>query len=331
MKNNLSEICKPIQPQLREVDRIIQESIQSRAELIPQISNHLIQGGGKRIRPTLLIASARACGYRGKRILPMGAAVELLHSATLLHDDVVDCSQHRRGRPAAHTVFCNSASILVGDYILAKGISLVVEEKDIEIVKPLAWVIVRLAEGEALQLARRGSIPQESEYLTIITSKTALLFAATCQVGALVARAPKPYVRALQNFGTNFGIAFQLIDDCLDYLPGPGGVGKDWGRDLNEGKVTLPLLQALRRCHTKEKEQVLRLIRVRAEENASPLPAQTILRIRGLIEKYQGFEYTRDRAQVYTDLAKRALQKIRPASRRKLLEDLADAYQAREN
>ncbi|MDD5223014.1 MAG: polyprenyl synthetase family protein [bacterium] len=331
MKKNLSEICKPIQPQLQKIDRIIQEAIQSRAELIPRISNHLIQGGGKRIRPTLLVASARACGYRGKKVLPMGAAVELLHSATLLHDDVVDCSQHRRGRPAAHTVFCNSASILVGDYILAKGISLVVNEKDIEIVKPLAWVIVRLAEGEALQLARRGSIPEESEYLTIITCKTALLFSATCQVGAMVARAPKPYVRALENFGTNFGIAFQLIDDCLDYLPGPGGAGKDWGRDLNEGKVTLPLFQALRRCNTKEKEQVLRLIKIRAQENASPLPAPTILRIRGLIEKYQGFEYTRERAQVYTDLAKRALRKIQPASKRKLLEDLADAYQAREN
>jgi len=310
---------------------MIQESIQSRAELIPRISNHLIQGGGKRIRPTLLIASARACGYRGKRILSLGAAVELLHSATLLHDDVVDCSQNRRGRPAAHTVFCNSASILVGDFILAKGVSLIVDNRSIEILKPLAGVIVRLAEGEALQLARRGSIPQESEYLTIITSKTALLFSATCKVGAMVARAPQPAIRALDNFGLNFGIAFQLIDDCLDYLPGPGGAGKDWGRDLNEGKVTLPLLQALRRCQTKEKEQVLHLIRARAQENSSPLPARTILRIRGLIEKYQGFEYTRARAQVYTDLAKRALKKIQPASRRKLLEDLADAYQEREN
>ena len=151
---------------------MIQESIQSRAELIPRNSNHIIQGGGKRIRPTLLIASARACGYRGKRILSLGAAVELLHSATLLHDDVVDCSQNRRGRPAAHTVFCNSASILVGDFILAKGVSLIVDNRSIEILKPLAGVIVRLAEGEALQLARRGSIPQESEYLTIITQST---------------------------------------------------------------------------------------------------------------------------------------------------------------
>lgn len=330
MKADLSEICKPISSQLLEIDRIIQESIQSRAELIPRISNHLIQGGGKRIRPTLLIASARACGYQGKRTRSLGAAVELLHSATLLHDDVVDCSQHRRGRPAAHTIFCNSASILVGDFILAKGISLIVDDGNLEIVKPLAYVTVRLAEGEALQLARRGSIPQESEYLTIITNKTALLFSAACQIGAMVARAPKTYIRALDNFGLNFGIAFQLIDDCLDYLPGPGGAGKDWGRDLNEGKVTLPLLQALRKCNSREKAQVLRLIRVRAIENSSPLPAGTILKIRQLIEKYHGFEYTRNRARIYTNLAKKALEKVQPASKRKLLKDLADAYQERE-
>ncbi|MCX5866345.1 MAG: polyprenyl synthetase family protein [Proteobacteria bacterium] len=330
MPTDLSEICKPIQSQIKEVDRILAESTRSRAGLIPRISHHLIQGGGKRIRPALLIASARACGYRGKRTWSLGAAVELLHSATLLHDDVVDCSENRRGRASAHTIFGNAASILVGDYILAKGVSLIVDDGNLEIVKPLAYVTVRLAEGEALQLARRGSIPQESEYLTIITNKTALLFSAACQIGAKVARASKAYEKAVNDYGLNFGIAFQLVDDCLDYLPGPGGAGKDWGRDLNEGKVTLPLLQALRKCNSREKSQVLRLIRVRAKENSSPLPSRTILKTRQLIEKYHGFEYTRDRARIYTNLAKKSLQKVEPASQRKLLEDLADAYQERE-
>ena len=331
MNPHLEKIYQPVRAQLKQVDRIIQQATLSRSHLIPEISAHLTQGGGKRIRPTLLIATARACGYRGQRTATLGAAIELLHTATLLHDDVVDGSERRRGRPSAHTIFGNSASILVGDYILARAVSLVMKDGNLDYARPLAFVTVQLAEGEAAQLARRGTVPKEKEYLSIITDKTALLFSVACQMGATVAGASKAKVKSLRNYGLNFGIAFQLIDDCLDYLPGPGGAGKDWGRDLNEGKVTLPLLHALKLSRISEREQILKLIKLRAKNSSSPLSASTVHKVRDFILKYRGFEYTREQARIYTELAKAHLLKIQPAKKRKFLEELADTYLNRQS
>lgn len=329
MKKQLSHTYAPIRSQLEQVNVILKDSINSKARLIPKISSHLMGGGGKRIRPALLLASARACGYRGGKLAcTLAAAVELLHSATLLHDDVVDGSEKRRGRPSAHTIYGNSASILVGDFILAQSVALLLEVGELEIARPLAEVTVKLAEGEAAQLSNRGSIPRDDEYISIITNKTALLFSAACKMGAMVAGAKNSQVSSLTGYGLSFGLAFQLIDDCLDYLPGPGGAGKDWGRDINEGKATYPLLTTLKSCTRKEREKIIRLLQNRARNNshAHPLNASAILEVRDLIQKYGGFDHTLERAREYTDQAKASLKKLQPAPKRKLLTELADIY-----
>jgi len=334
MKRQLAETYAPIRPHLKQVDLILKESINSKARLIPRISNHLMGGGGKRIRPALLLASAQACGCRGGKLTwTLAAAVELLHTATLLHDDVVDGSEKRRGRPSAHTVYGNSASILVGDFILAQSVALLLGVGDLEMARPLAEVTVRLAEGEAAQLSNRGLIPKDRDYISIITNKTAILFSASCKMGALAARAKKSEVNALADYGLYFGLAFQLIDDCLDYFPGPGGAGKDWGRDINEGKATLPLLVALKSCTPAERGKILRLIKSRVHNNSHthPLSAGAISEVRNFIQKYRGFDHTREQAQEYTDTAKSKLKKIRPVKKRKLLEELADVYLNRQS
>lgn len=321
---DLSKIYRPIRSQLVQVESLLRQSTRSLAPFISPISDNIMEGGGKRIRPVLLLLSAHACGSRGKRATVMAAATELLHTATLLHDDVIDQSQYRRGRPSAHTIFGNEATILVGDFILVQAGSLAMQNNDINIFRPLIKVALRLVEGELSQLAWRGEIPTVKSYISIITKKTALLFSAACQVGGLVAQGGKTRVQALSDYGLNLGIAFQLIDDCLDYQSGAGKTGKDWGKDLSEGKVTLPLLHTLNHCSGKEQKRLIHLLKKQAQAPSSALPAREILLVQGLIEKSGGFEYTRSLAKRYTRMAQKNLAKTFSLKRRKNLETLAE-------
>ena len=233
---------------LNQVNAVILDRMQSDIPLIPELAGHLIAGGGKRMRPMLTLASARLIGYTGARHHRLAAAVEFIHTATLLHDDVVDGSDLRRGRRTANIIWGNPASVLVGDFLFSRAFELMVEDGSLKVLKILSNASAVIAEGEVNQLtaARRVDLG-EDRYLDIIGAKTAALFAAACRIAAVVAERPEHEEAALDAYGRNLGIAFQLVDDAIDYVSDAGTMGKDAGDDFREGKMTLPVILAYAR------------------------------------------------------------------------------------
>ena len=233
---------------LNHVNSVILERMQSEVVLIPELAGHLIAGGGKRMRPMLTLASARLLDYGGTRQFRLAAAVEFIHTATLLHDDVVDGSGLRRGRRTANIIWGNPASVLVGDFLFSRAFELMVEDGSLKVLKILSHASNVIAEGEVNQLsAQRQPETGEDRYLEIISAKTAALFAAACKVSAVVAERDEQVEWALESYGRNLGIAFQLVDDAIDYAGDAGTMGKNQGNDFQEGKVTLPVILAYAR------------------------------------------------------------------------------------
>ncbi len=233
---------------LNLVNSVILDRMQSDIPLIPELAGHLIAGGGKRMRPMLTLASARLLGYSGARHHKLAAAVEFIHTATLLHDDVVDNSDLRRGRRTANIIWGNPASVLVGDFLFSRSFELMVEDGSLKVLKILSNASAVIAEGEVNQLTavRRLDLGEE-RYLDIIGAKTAALFAAACRIAAVVAERSEAEEAALDAYGRNLGIAFQLVDDAIDYISDAGTMGKDAGDDFREGKMTLPVILAFAR------------------------------------------------------------------------------------
>ena len=232
---------------LAKVNETIVQRMQSPVILIPQLAGHLIAAGGKRLRPMLTLGSSRLCGYRGDRHIGLAAAVEFIHTATLLHDDVVDESDLRRGLATANSVWGNKSSVLVGDFLFSRSFQLMVADGSLEILEILSEAASVIAEGEVAQLVTANDTDTtEEDYLEVIRAKTAKLFAAACEIGAVVAERPKVEQVALETYGHNLGIAFQLIDDVLDYAAHQPTLGKTVGDDFREGKITLPVVLAFR-------------------------------------------------------------------------------------
>ena len=245
----LSALADLVRADLTACNRVIVANMQSQVELIPQLAAHLVAAGGKRLRPMLTLACARLCGYpadgTGQRHVALAACVEFIHTATLLHDDVVDESRLRRGLASANAVFGNKASVLVGDFLFARSFQLMTEDGSLEVMAILSKASATIAEGEVLQMATQNDLSTSMErYLEVIHGKTAALFAAACRVGAVVAGRPERDALALDSFGTNLGMAFQLVDDALDYAADQRLLGKTVGDDFREGKITLPVLAA---------------------------------------------------------------------------------------
>ena len=236
------------------VNAAILDRMQSQIPLIPELAGHLIAGGGKRMRPMLTLASARLLGYTGARHHRLAAAVEFIHTATLLHDDVVDGSDLRRGKRTANIIWGNPASVLVGDFLFSRSFELMVEDGSLKVLKILSNASAVIAEGEVNQLtAARRVDTGEDRYLEIINAKTAALFAAACRIAAVVAERPEAEEAALDAYGRNLGIAFQLVDDAIDYTSDAGTMGKDAGDDFREGKMTLPVILAYARGNAEER------------------------------------------------------------------------------
>jgi octaprenyl-diphosphate synthase len=241
-------------PGMNAVNAIILDRMQSEIPLIPALAGHLISGGGKRMRPMLTIAGAELCGYQGARHHKLAAAVEFIHTATLLHDDVVDGSDLRRGKETANLVFGNPATVLVGDFLFARSFELMVEDGSLKVLKILSHASAVIAEGEVDQLsAQRHVETSEERYLSIIGAKTAALFAAATRIAAVVAERDEAEERALEDYGRNLGIAFQLVDDAIDYDSEAAEMGKGRGDDFREGKMTLPVILAYARGSTEER------------------------------------------------------------------------------
>lgn len=307
-------------PEMAAVSALIRERMASRsAPRIPEVTAHLVEAGGKRLRPLLTLAAARLCGYEGGDHLRLAATVEFIHTATLLHDDVVDESQQRRGRPTANLLWDNQSSVLVGDYLFARAFELMVETGSLRVLGILSRASATIAEGEVLQLtAARDLKTSEAVYLEVVRGKTAALFAAACEAGAVIAGAPDETVEALRVYGDALGVAFQIADDLLDYAGEPGRTGKDVGDDFREGKLTLPLIKAVERADAEERAFFARVVERGRQEAGDLERAQAILRRHGALEA------TRADALAWAGRAREALAPLPQGAVGEALRDLAD-------
>lgn len=289
------------------------------APRIPQVTAHLVGAGGKRLRPLLTLATARMCGFDGDHHIRLAATVEFIHTATLLHDDVVDESTQRRGRPTANLLWDNQSSVLVGDYLFARSFQLMVETGSIDVLDILSNAAATIAEGEVLQLSVAQNLDTtEQVYETVIRGKTAALFAAATKVGGVIAGASQAHVTALERYGDALGMAFQIVDDLLDYGGLSQNLGKNIGDDFRERKMSLPLILAVNRADAKERDFWVRTIE-KGDQRSGDLEQAL-----DLMDRHDTLAQTRDRALVQADLAK-AQMAILPASDvRDILIDLAD-------
>lgn len=307
------------------VNATIRERMASQnAPRIPEVTAHLVEAGGKRVRPLLTLASARLCGYTGPHHVMLAATVEFIHTATLLHDDVVDESRQRRGRPTANLLWDNQSSVLVGDYLFARSFQLMVETGSLRVLDILANASATIAEGEVLQLtAARNLATDEGTYLRVIRGKTAALFAAATEVGGVIAGAPEPVIGALHDYGDALGIAFQMADDLLDYTGDPAVTGKAVGDDFREGKLTLPVIKAVGRADADERGFWRRVIEQGRQDEGDLAQALA------LMERHGTLEETRAEALEWSARARAALGAVPADPLRDMLADLADYVVAR--
>ena len=293
---------------IKEVNEAILARMQSEVVLIPQLAGHIIAAGGKRLRPMLTLATAQLCGYTGKRHIKLAACIEFIHTATLLHDDVVDESDLRRGQASANALFGNKPSVLVGDFLFSRAFELMVEDGSLEVLATLSRASAILAEGEVMQLlTSNDTSTTEGAYLDVIRSKTAQLFAAACRIGGIVADKSEEEKARIETFGLNLGMAFQLIDDVLDYSANQAKLGKTIGDDFREGKITLPVVIAFRLGSPEEKEFWRRTLEEQDQKEGDLETAQVIF------QKYEALDKTVQKARDYALAAKAALQEF-PAS-----------------
>ena len=301
-KASLDALLGLVRDDMEGVNSLILSKAGSHVELIPEIARHLISSGGKRLRPMLTIAAAQMCGYEGDGHVKLAASVEFMHTATLLHDDVVDESDMRRGKLAARMLWGNQASVLVGDYLLGQAFRMMVEVGSMEALDILSAASTVIAEGEVLQLsAAKNMATTEDEYLAVIRAKTAALFSAAAEVGPVVADGTKADQAAFRSYGTNLGLAFQMIDDALDYGGNSKDLGKDVGDDFREGKITLPVVLAYRRGTDEEREFWRRTMEEGKIEDGDLAKAIELLNSYGTISD------TLDRARHYGTVARDAL------------------------
>lgn len=298
----IDEVWEIYREDLQSVEDQIRTDLQSYIPLIDMISNYLFKSGGKRFRPLLLILTSHLTGYQGKAHIELASVIELIHTATLLHDDVIDDAHIRRGNKTARMIWGNQASILVGDYLYTKAQCRIVSFRNHEINEVIAETTRRMTQGELAQLSYNGDISiTEEDYLDIIANKTAALIAAACRIGAIIGKCAQEQKEEIESFGWNVGIAFQLADDTLDYIADGGKLGKSIGKDLQEGKITIPLLALLKKCDREEFSKIEKIIKDYdfSEENLDYILEK--------MKKYGVIEYSLNRARKFVEKAKKCL------------------------
>jgi len=313
----LEQILSLSAPDMAKVDECIHESLLSEVVLINQIANYIVSSGGKRLRPMLLTLCAHACGYQGQNHIPLAAIIEFIHTATLLHDDVVDESDLRRGQQSAHAVWGNAASVLVGDFLYSRSFQMMVSLDSMRIMEVLAHTTNTISEGEVQQLLNMGNPEVDQQrYMQVIENKTAKLFEAACRLAAIISDQPEAIENALALYGNRLGSAFQIADDVLDYTGDAGTMGKNAGDDLAEGKPTLPLILAREKCSEIERELLDEAIRNGGLDDLSPVLA--------IIEKTDSLNATMAIARKMAAEARQAIEDLPASPWREALEQLAD-------
>ncbi len=331
-----SLVFERISPALDLVERAMREQLPSKAELMPLLGDHVIASGGKRIRPALLILAAELCGYTGPRSIQIAAAIELLHTATLLHDDVVDVADLRRGQPSANVIWGNRRAVLGGDFFYARASSMIVEDGEIDLLEIFSRTIRLMAEGELLQLqASFDAGVTEAHYYDVIDRKSASLLSAACEAGAIIGGVTRTERRCLAEFGRELGLAFQIKDDALDYDTAAATLGKEPFADLREGKVTLPLLLTLKRCTHSERDLVASILKQAARhasdslegkqagsegEPVAPIDFTPVLE---LIERHHGIADSLRRADEHVHRATHAIAAFPDGSAKQALRSAA--------
>lgn len=315
----IESVLEWIGEDLEKVDQEFRKNLKSGVPIISAIGEHLLLSGGKRFRPTLLLLSAKLCDYHGDHHISMASLIEFIHTATLLHDDVVDRAQLRRGSLSANSIWGNEACVLVGDFLFTKCFSLMVENGNLKILQAISRATTLMAEGELDELLKTNDLSlTEEDYLSIIARKTGALISAAAQIGGILGNASDEKEEALSRFGMDVGVAFQLTDDNLDYTSKEEEFGKKIGIDLQDGKITLPLIFTLSRCSGAEKDFIWRVV------ESEPISKEDFFRVVEMIERYQGLRYSWEKAKEYIERAKRHLQSFPDGREKKALEILAD-------
>ncbi len=316
----MERLAAALAGEMEQVNLLIrQRMVSEHAPRIPEITAHLIEAGGKRLRPMLTLAAARLCGYSGTDHIRLAATVEFIHTATLLHDDVVDESDRRRGRPTANLLWDNKSSVLVGDYLFARSFQLMVATGSLRVLDILANASATISEGEVLQLtAAQNLATGEDTYMKVIRGKTAALFSAATEVGGVIAGAPEPQVDALRDYGDALGIAFQMADDLLDYGGDSAAIGKNAGDDFRERKLTLPAIKAVAAADATERAFWARVIEKGDQRDGDFAHALD------LMQRHGALDAARADANHWANRAKAALQTVPPGEITDMLSDLAD-------
>jgi octaprenyl-diphosphate synthase len=315
----MEEVLTFIEEDLKKVELQFVKDLQSDVPLIRKVAEYVFSSGGKRIRPALLLLSARLCDYSGNRHVPMASVIEFIHTATLLHDDVVDNAHLRRGISSANILWGNEASVLVGDYLFSKSFSIMVADGDLNLLRALSNATTVIAEGEVLQLISMSDLDiTEERYIDVVKSKTAILLATACQAGAILGKVPVEREIALHDFGMELGIAFQLVDDTLDYISSEEQFGKCIGHDLKEGKITLPLIHTLKNCTSAERDSIALIL------EKDTLPKDDFTKVVELVHEYGGIDYTVQVARDYIAHSKARLDVFADSPGKNALVKLAD-------
>jgi octaprenyl-diphosphate synthase len=313
----MQQIRASVAAQFEQVNQLIVEQLHSDVPLVENIGHYIVDAGGKRLRPLLVLLTGAALGGCSPRHVKLAAVIEFIHTATLLHDDVVDISELRRGRPTANAAFGNAAPVLVGDFLYTRAFQLMVQLEDMDILRNMADTTNTIAEGEVLQLSRAGDPDTtEEQYLEVINRKTAILFAAACYGAARLSGQSPAACQSLHDFGLNLGIAFQIVDDVLDYEGDPEAMGKNVGDDLTEGKSTLPLIHTLQQGTAEERALVQRAI-----SGKSSAELEAVVKA---VRRCGALDYSRERARHYQGLAQSGLESLPPGASRDALEGITD-------
>ena len=317
-------ILAAVKDDLDSIEKALVDNLNPYLDLVSEVAGHILFSGGKRLRPLLMVLSARICGYKGDYEKTFSTALEYLHAATLLHDDLVDDATLRRGKPVAHSKWGSSITVLVGDYLLARALSISAGTGRLRIVQILAGLTENMSQGEVHQLMRKGDISlTEDEYKEVIRRKTAMLFEAACRVSAIIADASEEQEKALAEYGNNLGIAFQMADDLFDYTLQTSDFGKEVGADLREGKLTLPVIYALQQAQSGDRDLMIKIIQ---DHDFSEADFKILT---DLLEKYGGLAYTQNTAASYIDTAKKALAVFDPSPTKDTMLDIAEYALAR--
>ncbi len=316
---SMDQICLPIRQDLEAVESALARETTSSVDIITQVIQFMIANKGKRLRPALTILAARMAGYHGEQAPIMGAMMEMVHTASLMHDDVIDNAAMRRGRPSANAQWGNQISVLVGDFFWCKACEIMVRQGNPRILRAVTDTITATTEGEVLEVVKSNDINiTEEEYLKVIQLKTAVLLSACGQVGAILGDVSESYESAMRRYGYDLGIAFQLADDYLDYIAEEERLGKSTGTDLREGKVTLPLIVALKRADDSERQSI------KDAALAKAITSRKLAEVLEIIKRHNGLAYTADLARHYITRAKSHLEPFKPSIEKDALFSLAD-------